>query len=231
MYIRTPKTYMNILYWNTYYENSASTVLQRLQRLDLIHGLDVFCLSEAHPSLVVRLEQDGYNVHYTEKTDRSGVLIASRQDFEIKERLLSQSRKRGKSHASHLLIAEFTGTKKPLRIGVTHMANFYLPHIPRRHKEVRKVASYLPDDSAIIGGDLNTVGIHFAARRIQKLGYQSLARGKTWKYHLRGKLALPLKLQLDHAFASHDIADRVRAFILGDQDVSDHFPILVTAEV
>ncbi len=222
---------MRILYWNTCITTDPEALFDTLMFFNHFYkGIDYFCINEATPALLNSFKKFGWQTFYTENTLDRGVLIASKHPLRKKRSyLLSAVERKNYSNKNHLMMIEAYWRNKPFTIATTHLTYLRIKEIRRRRIERRKMAKILPRNRTLFGGDLNAVIIPFAKWDIIEAGYQSKVRGKTWCWHLKNTLKrIPVRLQLDYVFATHDIQDTVTAKILKEQKISDHFPILVT---
>lgn len=221
---------MKVLYWNTCLTTDPESLFDRLMFFNHFYkGVDYFCINEATPILLNFFKKFGWQTFYTENTPEKGVLIASRRPLHKKRSyLLSVVDRKNNSNKNHLMMVEAHWRNKPLTIATTHLTYLRIKEIRRRRIERRKMAKILPRNRTLFGGDLNTVIIPFAKWDVLQIGYQSKVNGKTWCWHLKNNLErIPIRLQLDYVFATHDIQNVITAQILKEQKISDHFPILV----
>ncbi|MYB39875.1 endonuclease/exonuclease/phosphatase family protein [Candidatus Saccharibacteria bacterium] len=222
---------MRILYWNTCITTDPQALFDRLSLFHQLYGgIDYFCLNEATPQLVELMRGAGWRIFHVDNTDVKGVAIASRHPLRQKRSyLLSSVSRQGRQDKNHLLMVEAYWRNKPVTIATTHLTYLRFKEIRRRRQERKELVRILPRNRTVFGGDLNTIVIPFAKWDVEQLGYQNKVKGKTWCWHLKNTLRrIPVKLQLDYVFATHDIRDVVEAKILKEQGISDHFPILVT---
>ena len=222
---------MHVIYWNTCLTTGPEALFGQLMLFNQVYkGIDYFCLNEATVVLVGIFKQAGWQTFYTANTDDRGVLIASRRPLHKKRSyLLSSAMRKEGINKNHLMMVEGYWQNKPLTIATTHLTYCRPRELSRRRTERQKLAKLLPRNRTLFGGDLNTVVIPFAKWDIARMGYQSKVRGKTWCWHLKNTLRrIPLKLQLDYVLATDDIQNAVSAEILAEQQISDHFPIIVT---
>ena len=114
-------------------------------------------------------------------------------------------------------------------LATTHLTYWRVREITRRRLERQKLAKIIPKNRTILGGDFNTILLHFAKWDIERAGYVSKVKGKTWRWRLKDTLMrTPIKLQLDYVFATYDLQNSVKSRLLKEQSISDHLPILTT---
>ncbi|MCY4089131.1 MAG: endonuclease/exonuclease/phosphatase family protein [Candidatus Saccharibacteria bacterium] len=221
---------MKIIYWNTCLTTNSQDLFENLMWLHQIHkGIDYFCINEATNNLKELFHQAHWHTFYKANTDSRGVLIVSKSPLkQARSYLLSSVMRKGKVNQNHLLMIETRRGNKTFTIATTHLTYLRLKEISRRKAERKQLTRFLPRNQVIFGGDLNTVVIPFAKWDLKNLGYHSKVKGKTWCWHLKNTWKrIPFKLQLDHIFSSSDMSQVVKAKILKEQKLSDHFPILV----
>ena len=222
---------MHIIYWNTCLTTDPQALFDHLMLYhQLYQGVDYFCLNEATLALANLFQKAGWQTFYTDNTSQRGVLIASRHPLHKKRSyLLSAAQRQEGLNKNHLMMVEAYWQNKPLTIATTHLTYWRPRELGRRRAERQKLAKILPRNRTLFGGDLNTIILPFAKWDVVRMGYRSKVRGKTWCWHLKNSLRrLPIKLQLDYVFATDDIQTSVSAKILSEQQLSDHFPIVVT---
>ena len=224
---------MRVIYWNIEFNSSTEQVLKLMAGFDRrFDGVDYWCLSEANEPLAKLLEAQGMAVFYRPNTSYRGVLIATRHKKTLKKcraYSLGSIERKGETYRTPLLLAGVEYHGKTLILATTHLTYLRPKEILRRRSERRLLIKYLPRQKTVLGGDLNTVVLPFAKWDVTNLGYRSKVKGNTWRWH-RGpnRQKMPLSLQLDHVLATADLTSRVEAKILGQQAVSDHYPILAT---
>ena len=227
---------MQIIYWNSEFVSAPEKVWQVMTRLDERHGgIDYWCINESTPLLAKFLEKQGLSVFYKASNNHRGIfgsMIATRHKRTLKKYRsynLSTAENKGDIYKTPLLMAgvEFNGQQ--FVICTTHLTYFNWRGLLRRRRERPRLVKYLPKHRTIFGGDLNTMIVPFAKWDVVNAGFRARLKAKTWRWHrTKDRQLMPLTLQLDHVFASRDIAARVEAKVLGQQPISDHFPILVS---
>lgn len=220
---------MKILYWNTLLTTPAKPLYRHLMFLNHTLKLDYFCLSEVTPQLLSLFQAAGWQVFYKANTSQRGMLIASRKNLINKRSyLLSAAQRSGGDNANHLLLVDIKWRNQMYTLANTHLTYLRLREIVRRKTERKELVGCLPRNSTLLGGDFNAVIVPFVKWEIQNIGYVSHVRGKTWCWHLKNTLwRIPVKLQLDYIFTTKDMANLVTAYILSEQKLSDHSPLLV----
>ena len=221
---------MKIIYWNTCLTTDSQALFENLMWFWQIYkGVDYFCINEATESLKNLFDKAHWHTFYKANTASRGVLIASRYPLkQARSYLLSSVNRRGALNQNHLLMIETKRRNQIFTIATTHLTYLRLREIKRRRAERKQLIRFLPRNQVVFGGDLNTVLIPFAKWDLKNLGYHSKVKGKTWCWHLKNTWKrIPFKLQLDHIFSSSDMSQIVKAKILKEQKLSDHFPILV----
>ena len=155
--------------------------------------------------------------------------MASRHPLRKKRSyLLSAAQRKNGENKNHLMMIEVRWRNRPLTIATTHLTYWRPRELGRRRLERQRLAKLLPRNRTLFGGDLNTIVLPFAKWDIARMGYRSLVRGKTWCWHLSKSFRrIPAKLQLDYVMVTDDIQNAVSAKILAEQEISDHFPLLV----
>lgn len=220
---------MQILYWNTCLSTNPKALFEALMFLnEALKGIDYFCINEATEALSDLFKEAQWNVFYMPNTTYRGVLIASKQTLRHQRSyLLSERKHRKRNIKNYLLMVEASHRKQPITIATTHLTFFRLHELGRRRLERQRLIQYLPRNRTIFGGDLNSAVLPLAKWAVTNLGYHSRVRGKTWCWHLKNTwYRIPFKLQLDYVLSTHDIDGSVSAWILAEQKLSDHFPIL-----
>lgn len=221
---------MKLIYWNTLFLTEPEPLFERLMFFhQSFKKIDYFCLTEATTPLVTLFKQNGWQTFYIDNTSQRGILIASKHPLHKKRTyLLSEVERKGQPNKNHLMMIETYWQNKPLTIALTHLTLWRPREILRRRAERQKMAKILPKNRTLFGGDLNTIILPFAKWDVERVGYKSKVKGKTWRWQPNNRSTyIPLKLQLDHIFGTNDIQDFISAEILKEQKVSDHFPILV----
>ena len=221
---------MNILFWNTCRSSEPGPLFDQLHgfRLDE-RGLDYLCLTEATSDLNKLFKRAGWQTFYDDYNSISGILVAGRRPL-IQPRKYSLS---GTNHGSgnnqtSLVLFEAKYQKQPVTIATTHLTYFRPRQLSRRKVERVRLMRYLPRQRTVFGGDLNTVAFPLAKWTVKSMGFQSKFRGKTWQWHLEKSWnRIPVRLQLDHVFVTRDINPQIRVISLGQQSLSDHYPLLV----
>ena len=222
---------MQIIFWNTLFTAHQPSLFGRLMFLDHAYeGIDYFCLNEATLDLEKMFNKSGWQTFYVANTSTRGVLIASRRPLRNKRHyLLSAVERAGGPNSNHLMMVEAHHRNQNFTLAVTHLTYWRLREITRRRLERQKLAKIIPKNRTILGGDFNTILLHFAKWDIERVGYVSKLKGKTWRWRLKDTfMRTPLKLQLDYVFSTYDLQNSVKARLLKEQSISDHLPILTT---
>ena len=221
---------MRVIYWNICLTTRPQPLFEHLMFLhQSLQGVDYFCLQEATVGLVDLFQKAGWQTFYMPNTSLRGILIVSKHALKKKRSyLLSSVIRKGRKNENYLILIESSWSNQPITIATTHLTYLRLREIVRRRRERKKLVKLLPKNNTLFGGDLNTIILPYAKWDIVQSGYISRVKGKTWCWHLKNTLRrIPFKLQLDYVFNTQDIHYSIRAKILREQKLSDHFPILV----
>ena len=226
---------MQIVYWNTEFVNPPEKVWRLMSRLHERHGgVDYWCINESTPELAKLLEKQGFSVFYKPSNNHRGIfgtMIATKHKRTLKKYRsynLSTAENKGDTYHTPLLMAGVEFNAQQFIICTTHLTYFSWRGLLRRRRERPQLVKFLPKHRTIFGGDLNTIILPFAKWDVINAGFRARAKGKTWRWHRsKDRRPMPITLQLDHIFASRDLAARVETKILGQQSISDHYPILV----
>ncbi len=221
---------MNILFWNTYRSSEPGPLFDQLNdfRLDDA-GLDYLCLTEATQDLAKLFKRSGWQTFYDDNDSTSGVLVAGRKPLlQPRKYNLSSAGKVSGPNQTSLVLFEANYQKQPITVATTHLTYFRPRQLSQRKVERHRLLRYLPRQRTVFGGDLNTVIFPVVKWTVKSMGFQSKFRGKTWQWHLKRSWSrIPVRLQLDHVFVTRDLSPQIRVQSLGQQTLSDHYPLLV----